>query len=169
MTTQPTHATPFWQVQSVFDPDGTGRDFAYTIGLHTRGLPELHLWARPSLGEDPPGDKEQLEAYGVPDGVDVLPGLWSLERAPDGPLRPLAAGDRSAALRLFDELVASLDLGRAAPPGLARPAGPDFGEDQRFGRVTPVVLARAAQLWQADDEPWWSCSTRPAPRGWASR
>ena len=54
---QPAHdvldSPPFWQVQAVFDPDHTGGDFAYTIGLHTRGLPELHLWARPSLGEDP--------------------------------------------------------------------------------------------------------------------
>ena len=44
---------PFWQVQSVFDPDGEGGDFAYTIGLHDRGFPELHVWARPTLGEDP--------------------------------------------------------------------------------------------------------------------
>ena len=47
---------PFWEVQIVFDPDGTGADFAYTIGLHTRGLPELHIWARPSLGDDPGAD-----------------------------------------------------------------------------------------------------------------
>ncbi|MDQ3484411.1 MAG: DUF4262 domain-containing protein [Actinomycetota bacterium] len=47
--------TPFWQVQAVFDPDGEGGDFADTIGLHRRGLPELHLWARPSLGSIRPG------------------------------------------------------------------------------------------------------------------
>ncbi|GAA2147213.1 hypothetical protein GCM10009844_24220 [Nocardioides koreensis] len=47
---------PFWQVQAVFDPDGEGGDFAYTIGLRERGLPELHLWARPTLGEDPGHD-----------------------------------------------------------------------------------------------------------------
>lgn len=44
---------PFWQVQAVFDPDGEGGDFAYTIGLHDRGFPELHVWARPTLGDDP--------------------------------------------------------------------------------------------------------------------
>jgi len=60
MDTQPAHDRldihPFWQVQVVFDPDGTGADFAYTTGLHTRGLPELHIWARPSIGEDPGAD-----------------------------------------------------------------------------------------------------------------
>lgn len=47
---------PFWQVQAVFDPDGLGGDFAYTIGLHAVGLPELHLWARPTCGDDPAPD-----------------------------------------------------------------------------------------------------------------
>jgi len=47
---------PFWTVQAVFDPDGAGGDFAYTIGLSERGLPELHLYARPSLGQDPGAD-----------------------------------------------------------------------------------------------------------------
>lgn len=203
MTTQPAHDrldVPFWQVQGVFDPDGTGKDFAYTIGLHTRGLPELHIWARPSLGEDPgedwifslrdrtsvlnelagrlvegtlgvgselteeyddglarvvfrvdpPGDKHELEAFGVPDGVDVLPVRWSLHRAPEGPLRPLTAEAEKAARELYDELVAGLDPGRPAPRGWALPATPSFAPDQRFGPLTPVVLARAAQLWQAD-------------------
>ena len=48
--------TPDWKVTAVFDPEFGGRDFAYTIGLHERGLPELHLWARPSLGDDPGAD-----------------------------------------------------------------------------------------------------------------
>ena len=56
MTTSMTHRRPFWRVQSVFDPDRTGKDFAYTIGLYDRCLPELHVWARPSLGEDPGHD-----------------------------------------------------------------------------------------------------------------
>jgi hypothetical protein len=154
MATQPAHdrldSEPFWQVQIVFDPDGTGADFAYTIGLHTRGLPELHIWARPSLGEDPgsdwmlstndrgsvlnefaglmvagrlvvgsevtheydgghtrvtysvdpPGDREELEALGVPEGVEVLPVRWSLHRAAEGPLQPLTAlAERAAVTR----------------------------------------------------------------------
>ncbi|HEY8822136.1 MAG TPA: hypothetical protein VIM49_09370 [Dermatophilaceae bacterium] len=48
--------SPFWKVQAVFDPEGRGGDFAYTIGLHSRGLPELHLWARPTRGDDPAPD-----------------------------------------------------------------------------------------------------------------
>jgi len=202
----PPHETatvePFWQVQSVFDPDGTGKDFAYTIGLHERGLPELHIWARPSLGEDPghdwmfsnrdrcrvlnelagmlvagrlsigsevareydtglaqitfrvepPGDREQLEAYGVPPGVDVLPVLWSLQRAAEGPLTPLTPEAEGQAQALFLEISRGLDFAREAPPGWELPFMPWFDADQRFGPLTPVVLARAAQLWQADDD-----------------
>ena len=48
--------TADWQVTAVFDPDGEGQDFAYTVGLFERDLPELHLWARPSLGDDPGAD-----------------------------------------------------------------------------------------------------------------
>ena len=44
---------PFWKVIAVFDPDGTGSDFAYTVGLADRGCPELHVWARPTDGDDP--------------------------------------------------------------------------------------------------------------------
>ena len=48
--------TADWQVTAVFDPEGNGQDFAYTVGLSERELPELHLWARPSLGDDPGAD-----------------------------------------------------------------------------------------------------------------
>jgi hypothetical protein len=44
---------PPWMVETVFDPDELGGDFAYTVGLHRLGFPELHLWARPDIGEDP--------------------------------------------------------------------------------------------------------------------
>ena len=30
---------PDWQVTAVFDPDGKGKDFAYTVGLFERELP----------------------------------------------------------------------------------------------------------------------------------
>lgn len=55
-TVQSHQQHPFWQVQAVFDPDGLGCDFAYTIGIHSVGLPELHLWARPTCGDDPAPD-----------------------------------------------------------------------------------------------------------------
>lgn len=42
-----------WTVMAVFDPDGTGSDFAYTVGLADMGLAELHVWARPTDGTDP--------------------------------------------------------------------------------------------------------------------
>jgi hypothetical protein len=206
MATQPSHdrleSRPFWQVQTVFDPDGTGADFAYTIGLHTRGLPELHIWARPSEGEDPgadwmlstrdrgsvlnelagsmvagrlgvgseltreydgghtrvayridpPGDREELQAFGVPEGVEVLPVRWSLHRAPEGPLRPLAAEAEEAARQLYAELTRPGKAKRRAPRGWGLPTEPSFDPDQPFGPLTPVVLARAAQLWQADED-----------------
>lgn len=206
MTTQPAHDrledNPFWQVQSVFDPDGTGSDFAYTIGLHTRALPELHIWARPSLGEDPgadwmlsnrdrvrvlnelaglmvagrlgvgteltreyddghtrvtyrvdpPGDRDELEAFGVPEGAEVLPVRWSLHRAPEGPLRPLAPEATQVAMALYDELTTAHGTRRRAPRGWQLPASPTLDTDQPFGPLTPVVLARATQLWQADDD-----------------
>ena len=45
-----------WQVICVFDPDRDKPEFAYTVGLTGRGLPELHMWARPSEGSDPGED-----------------------------------------------------------------------------------------------------------------
>lgn len=40
----------------MFDPDGTGQDFGYTVGLAELGHPELHMWARPTDGTDPGAD-----------------------------------------------------------------------------------------------------------------
>lgn len=45
-----------WMVMAVFDPDGNGGDFAYTVGLAELGIAELHLWARPTDGHDPGAD-----------------------------------------------------------------------------------------------------------------
>ena len=42
-----------FSVTAVFDPDGMGADFAYTVGLDDAGWCELHIWARPSDGTDP--------------------------------------------------------------------------------------------------------------------
>lgn len=47
---------PSWQVLAVFHNEDDSRDFAYTVGLAERGLPEVHMWARPSAGEDPGHD-----------------------------------------------------------------------------------------------------------------
>lgn len=204
MATSHTHESdrrPFWEVQVVYDPDDGGAEFAYTIGLHTRGLPELHLWARPSLGDDPgadwmlsmrdrchvlndlgqllvdgrlrigteltreydggltrvryrvdpPGSRDELQALGVPDGVDVLPVRWSLHRPEEGVATPISAEAAESAGALWHGITAQLP-GRGRPPrGWELPDEPCFGHDQHFGPLTAVVLARAAQLWQADD------------------
>ena len=48
---------PWWQVIAVFGHDvDHGTDFAYTVGLAERGLPEVHVPCRPSEGEDPAHD-----------------------------------------------------------------------------------------------------------------
>ncbi|WP_170286169.1 hypothetical protein [Nocardioides rubriscoriae] len=193
---------PTWTVQSVFDPDGEGREFAYTIGLDELGLPELHLWGRPSLGEDPgedwmfspddrcrilnelawgvidrtisvgtelvrtyddgaavvrfevgpPGDIEELEAYGVAPGATVLPVRWSLTRPPDGRPRTLKGHHLAEARTLYRQVLTSLGPEHDVPPGWELQARPSWRREQRWGPLTPVVLARAAQLWQADAE-----------------
>jgi hypothetical protein len=205
MSAQPEHETfkkPFWQVQGVFDPDGQEPDFSYTIGLHGRGIPELHVWAQPDQGDDPgadwrlsmndrcrllnefaglalcgrlgvgseferrydagrtilrfrvgpAGDREVLEAYGIAPDAIVLPVHWSLHRAPEGPRGAMASEPERAAASAYHEIRAGLCTGRRAPRGWTLPRTPSFAADQRFGPRTPVVLARAAQLWQAGDE-----------------
>lgn len=47
---------PFWQVMLITDPDVSGTEFGYTVGLAQRGLPELHMWFRPTEGDDPGAD-----------------------------------------------------------------------------------------------------------------
>ncbi len=206
MTTEMMHDdrgnTPFWQVQSVYDESGSGGDFAYTVGLCGVGFPELHLWARPSFGEDPGHDwklssRDQChvlnelagllldrrigvgstltrrydgglatvtyrvdpaedpgmpEALRVPPGVEVLPVRWSLDRSPEGEPAALSPEEIAAARAAYDEIVRELDPAASPPRGWELPERPSFGLDQRYGPLTPLVLARAAQLWQADDD-----------------
>lgn len=205
MSAQPDHdtyETPFWTVQGVFDPDGERPDFSYTIGLHGRGIPELHIWAQPDEGDDPgadwklgqhdrchllnefadlalrgqlgtgselvraydaghtrlrfrigsAADRDVLEAYGIAPGASVLPVHWSLHRAAEGSRAGLSADDEREAAAVFREIRDGLVGNRRAPTGLSVPRTPSFEPGGRFGPRTPVVLARAAQLWQADDE-----------------
>jgi len=193
--------TTDWKVQAVFDPDGEGRDFAYTIGLHDRGLPELHIFGRPSLGEDPgadwllspqdrcgllnalawrlidgelrvgdtweephddglvtvrfrldpPGDRDELEAYGIAPDAQVLPVRWSLHRPPIGPPRPLTTRALQRARADCAALLADLPaVGDevVVPPGWELPPAFEPGGD--FGPLTPLVAGRVVELWSAD-------------------
>jgi hypothetical protein len=194
--------TPFWQVQAVFDPDGGGKDFAYTIGLFEAGLPELHLWSRPTEGDDPgldwklsmrdscvllnefarrlidgslgvgstirrdlddgravldfrveaPGDRDVLEAFGIAPGSLVLPIPWSLRREPEGPLAALTPEAERTGRETYAEIADRLDPQARPPSGWELPGRPTWEPDQRFGPLTPVVLARAEQFRQADDD-----------------
>ena len=191
---------PFWTVQAVFDPDGQGHDFAYTIGLFEAGLPELHMYARPGRGEDPganwkfstrdccrilnelasmlvrgsldigstvrreydgglavvdyrvdpPGDRNELQAYGIHPGALVLPIRWSLTRSPEGPAVPLTEEAEHWARQRYDELLGRIDVDMPLLRGWELPAEPSFDPAQRFGPMTPLVLARAAHIFRSD-------------------
>ena len=205
MSIRPDHrnleTNPPWTVQAVFDPDGLGGDFAYTIGLTFLGAPELHLYARPSLGEDPgadwkfspedlcrilnelaaklvrgsigigsavertydggsvrvrfhvdpPGDRDQLEAFGIPPHAEVLPVRWSLHREPEGPLLPMTPDAIARAAREYAAINEALTSTETAH-GWRLPERPSFDAGQRYGPRTPLVLARAAEVWQARTE-----------------
>ena len=190
--------TPDWQVQSVFDPDGEGYDFAYTIGLHERGLPELHIWGRPPLGDDPgedwmfsptdrcrilnelawklidggiavgsrwqqqydsglatvrfqldpPGDREELEAFGIAPDATVLPVRWSLHRSPVGRPRPLSKRGRERAEKEYAAILER--LGPSASPPAGWSLAPQFEGGGDFGPLTPMVAGRVAEFWSAD-------------------
>ena len=187
MTAQPAReqlrSVPFWRVQSVFDPDGEGKEFAYTIGLYDQGLPELHIWGRPSLGEDPgddwmlstndrtrvlnefawllidgrldvatnlrreydaglavvdyrvdpPGDRDELEAFGIAPGAIVLPIPWSLTRPPEGTVSPLTHDALAIAVADYKNVLATVDRQIPAPLGWELPDEPSYSPDQRFG------------------------------------
>jgi hypothetical protein len=102
------------------------------------------------IGE--PADRDVLEAYGVAPGAIVLPVHWSLHRVPEGARSALSPRDEEEAASAYREITAALDRARRAPRGWSLPQTPSFDPDQRFGPRTPVVVARAAQLWQADDD-----------------
>ncbi len=88
-------ARPFWRVVSVFDPAGHCQDFAYTQGLASRAGCELHLWARPTLGEDAGADwklsprtcARLLNRFSWRLLVGALPTSWELEGLDRGQTR----------------------------------------------------------------------------------
>ncbi|HTO00684.1 MAG TPA: hypothetical protein VL068_08415 [Microthrixaceae bacterium] len=75
-----TENTLTWTVMAVFDPDGNGGDFAYTVGLAEQGIAELHVWARPTDGDDPGADFELS-----PEDMGHLLNAWGAEHR-DGEL-----------------------------------------------------------------------------------
>ncbi|WP_182525867.1 hypothetical protein [Nocardioides dongkuii] len=192
---------PWWMVTAVFDPDGGGSDFAYTEGLAREGRPELHIWGRPSLGDDPGEDwcfsqrdacrilnqaawrlldgelaagdsweasydegfvtarftvgepvaADAVDAWGA-DDAPVLPIAWELVRPPLGPPRPLSREAQKQAVEEYDDIVAGLVPAIVVPPGWELPRAPSWDPGQVYGPRTPLVLARAAQIWQAGSE-----------------
>ncbi|RLV50055.1 hypothetical protein D9V37_09340 [Nocardioides mangrovicus] len=191
---------PTWAIQVVFDPDEPWRDFAYTVGLVERGLPELHAYAYPSLGEDaapdwrfgardlcalldaaaarlvagdiavgsewlaryddglttvslrldPPGDRDQLEAWLVEPDAQVLPVRWSVSRAPRGPRRRLDPDEHADLKQRYRALAELVDPMVDLPPAWRLPRRASYQPAQRYGPRTPLVLARAARLCSLD-------------------
>ena len=194
--------TPDWQVTAVFDPHGEAQDFAYTVGLFDRGLPELHLWARPSLGDDPgadwmfspqdcfiilnelawrliddevtvgdrweqpyddglvtcrfrldpPGDRDELQAFGIMPGADVLPVRWSLHRRPIGRPRPLgkrglkrATAEYAAVLARLGDDASSRTAGRCRRR--SSPAGSSARSRRWWPRGWPSSGRRTRSTW----------------------
>ncbi|NGN93075.1 DUF4262 domain-containing protein [Nocardioides sp. KC13] len=108
---------PSWQVLAVFHNEDDSRDFAYTLGLAERGLPEVHMWARPDAGEDPGHDWR----FSPHDAAVILNELaWRLI---DGRIAPgdtysrrFDAGMVQVAFELGDPVeAASLDAYQAEP------------------------------------------------------
>lgn len=193
---------PWWRVNAIFDPDGDGGDFGYTVGLATRDVPELHLWSRPSLGDDPGLDWKlsmadtgrilnecawrlldghlqvgetwtseydagfvtvrfevgealpaaEVDAFQAGD-APVLPIRWELQRDPIGPLSPMAEGEEADAATRLDQVLQVLDPDQDGPEGWSMPdASASWAPHQPYGPRTPMVRARAAQVWQSDED-----------------
>jgi len=101
---------------------------------------------------DPAEDRDDLEAFGIAPDATVLPVRWSLERAPRGERQALSPDEEAGARTAYDEIVRELPQPMYAPPGWELPLEPSFEPDQRYGPRTPLVLARAAQIWTMSAE-----------------
>ncbi|MGH3508357.1 MAG: hypothetical protein ACRDO2_14255, partial [Nocardioidaceae bacterium] len=99
---------------------------------------------------DPPEDRRALEALLVEPDAEVLPVRWALNREATGELSPLTGEAREAAEQVWRGLVATLDRRRVPELWVVRRRKPDFDPAGPFGPLTPLVVARGAQLLHAD-------------------
>jgi hypothetical protein len=148
---------PQHQVIAVFDPHGTGSDFAYTVGLAPLH-PELHVWARPPGGVDPgvdwvlsPTDCARIlnrVADSLRSGTRDVGDTWD-ELYDNGEVRVtwvLAPPEPSPAYDTFQladgTLVSSLHWSlHRPPPGV---------EDQPVSEFTEVFIAAEAAAIDAE-------------------
>jgi len=83
----------FWQVQKVLFCEKHGGDgFAYTTGLASRGLHELHMWSRPTHGDDPGADFS-LSGADLADILNRLAHEWVTGRLRAGDVREIRLDD----------------------------------------------------------------------------
>jgi hypothetical protein len=175
---------PWWKVNCIFDPDGGGSDFSYTVGLAARGLPELHLWARPTLGDDPGADWHfslrdtcgllNQAAWRLVDGSLAVGDTWGdsydegyvTARFIVGDLVPAEdvdayeAGD-AAVLPIRWELVRpAIGVPRELTPVERAAAQAEY--DDLVARLSPDESAPAG--WELPTEPSWDADQRFGPR-----
>jgi hypothetical protein len=174
---------PWWIVNAVFDPEGTGSDFSYTVGLAGAGVPELHLWARPTLGEDPGLDWKFSQrdtcgilnrlAWRLLDGTLSVGDTW-VETYDEGFVEawfsvhaPVDAEDLDAfGARDAPVLPITWEL-RRPPLGDLRPMDPTAqavaaaAYDDIAPRVQPMVLPPE---WDLPRVPTWDADQRFGPR-----
>jgi len=108
----------FWHVQAVFGcPEDPGPGFGYTVGLATRGLHELHMWDRPTHGDDPGADFK-LSSRDICSILNEFAAEWVAEQLQPGDVREVSldGGLTSAHVIVGEALPAEqLDAWRAMP------------------------------------------------------
>jgi hypothetical protein len=174
---------PWWRVTAVFDPDGTGSDFGYTEGLAAAGVPELHLWARPTLGEDPGldwrlshRDTAQILnrlAWRLLDGELAVGDTW-VQPYDEGfveahfSVHPPVTSDEVDAFGAGDAPVLPVKWELRRPPlGEPRALDPVAATQAAasYAALAPAVSARAAPAgWELPASPSWDADQRFGPR-----
>ncbi len=135
----------FWQVQAVFGCEKhPGPGFAYTIGLADRGLHELHMWDRPTHGDDPGADFKLSSA----DLGHILNGFadeWVAGALQTGDVRELSLDDGlTTAVVGFDEPVHADDVEAwGARPSMVVPLSWSL---HRPARGVPVEIMAEARV-----------------------
>ncbi len=158
---RPPSEPPGWEIVDVEDPAGGGQDYAHTVGLAARGLPEVHLWARPTDGDDP-GEDWRLSHRDLASLLDDLGGLavrghlqpgTTLTEAMDGGLArvtfqvvpPRPAAEVGIELLPPDQAVTSLrwSLERPVPGRSSAAAGRSRWVEDRLRAVRSSTAALA--------------------------
>lgn len=186
MAVQPVHDTwndPTWQVLWIFDEDDASAGFAYTVGLHDRGMPEVQIRCAPSLGDDPAPDwrfsGRDMGAILNDVGARLLSGAIDVgctwEEEYDGGLVTVAfrvdpaepAEDLEAYQVHREATVLPVRWAlRRAPRGARRDPDPDecTALEVELAEVPPSPRSAVPGRWRAPARRTWSADQRYGPR-----